>query len=452
MRKAAVYLRISSDPSGGQFGIGTQRKHTTALVEARGWHLVEEYADNDTSASKERGPGTAWARMLDDAKAGKFDVVVAVDMDRLLRRTQDLVTLIEAGVKIATTDGELDLSTADGEFRGSMLAAIARFEASRKRERQVRAYQQRREQGMLVNPRKVLGFTSDGLGLVEEEAEGIRRAYSDFLAGVTLGQIARDWNSRGFRTSMGSPFKTASVRYVLANPRNAGLILHHATGNVYPGNFPAIVSEDVWRATADKLRDPARVTHSGTQPKWLLSNLAWCGRCGNRTIIIGATDRGVAKYRCGSHLSRLAVPTDSYISEIIIARLSQPDAAELFAPDVEDIDRDALRDERVMVQARLDGLAGLYADGVLDGDSVRSTSAVLRQRLNAIDASLTEGTSSILEEVASADDVRAVWEGLDAVRRRAVMDALMDVTLLPVGRGRGGFGFNYGSIHVEWKG
>ncbi|GAA4515265.1 recombinase family protein [Brevibacterium yomogidense] len=451
MTKAATYLRISSDPTGQQFGIGTQRKHTTALVEARGWQLVEEYSDNDTSASKERGPGTAWARMLNDAKAGKFDVVVAVDMDRLLRRTQDLVTLIEAGVKIATADGELDLSTADGEFRGSMLAAIARFEASRKRERQMRAYQQRREQGMLVNPRKVLGYSADGSDLVEDEADAIRRAYTDFLAGVSLGQIARDWNAQGFATSRGNPFRVASVRYVLSSPRNAGMILHHESGNVYPGSFPAIVSEDTWRAAADKLRDPARISHSGTQPRWLLSGQAWCGRCGERKIKIGATDNGVRKYRCGSHLSRLAEPTDEYISELVIARLSEPDAVELFAPDGDDIDREALRDERVTVQARMDGLAGLYADGVLDGDSVRSTSAALRKRLNEIDSTLTEGPSSILEDVASADDVRAVWDGLDAVRRRAVMDALMEVTLLPVGRGRGGFGFDYRTIHVEWK-
>ena len=118
MRKAATYLRISSDPTGGQFGIGTHRKHTTALGEARGWQLVEEYADNDTSASKERGPGTAWARMLDDAKAGKFDVGVAVDMDRLLRRTQDLVTLIEAGVRAIVQPG--------GSVRDDEVIAAAR--------------------------------------------------------------------------------------------------------------------------------------------------------------------------------------------------------------------------------------------------------------------------------------------------------------------------------------
>jgi hypothetical protein len=42
---------------------------TTDLVEDRGWTLVETYADNDTSASKVRGPKTAWGQMIADAAA-----------------------------------------------------------------------------------------------------------------------------------------------------------------------------------------------------------------------------------------------------------------------------------------------------------------------------------------------------------------------------------------------
>ncbi|HEU0205776.1 MAG TPA: recombinase family protein, partial [Pseudolysinimonas sp.] len=75
MTTAAIYLRQSEDVSEG---ISRQRDRCTALVEARGWTLGLEYADNDTSASKSRGPGTAWARMMTAARAGRIDVVVAV--------------------------------------------------------------------------------------------------------------------------------------------------------------------------------------------------------------------------------------------------------------------------------------------------------------------------------------------------------------------------------------
>ena len=45
----------------------------------------EEYTDNSVSASKARGKGTAWAKMLAAAERNEFDVIVAVDLDRLLQ-------------------------------------------------------------------------------------------------------------------------------------------------------------------------------------------------------------------------------------------------------------------------------------------------------------------------------------------------------------------------------
>src|SRR5699024_2945866 len=117
MTRAAAYMRISHDKDGQEFGVGTQRKHILSVIEASGWELVEEYTDNSVSASKARGKRTAGARMLDAANQGDFDMIAAVDLDRQLRPTKDLVTLIEAGAKIVTVDGEPDLSSSEGELR-----------------------------------------------------------------------------------------------------------------------------------------------------------------------------------------------------------------------------------------------------------------------------------------------------------------------------------------------
>jgi hypothetical protein len=55
------------------------------------------------------------------------------------RQTKDLVALIEVGAKVITLDGEIDLSSRDGELRATMLAGFARFEIRHKAERMVRA-------------------------------------------------------------------------------------------------------------------------------------------------------------------------------------------------------------------------------------------------------------------------------------------------------------------------
>lgn len=141
-KRAALYLRQSKSDDEG---IERQTERTAALATARGWHVADTFVDNDVSASKTRGKDTAWGRML--AASDELDVVIGVDLDRVVRSTRDLNTLIDHGLALVTLDGEIDLTTADGEFRASMLASIARFEVRRKGERQTRANSQRAAKG-----------------------------------------------------------------------------------------------------------------------------------------------------------------------------------------------------------------------------------------------------------------------------------------------------------------
>lgn len=436
--RAAAYIRISRDHTGEQFGVGTQRDRINALIKARGWTLADEYVDNSVSASKARGKGTAWARMLAAAERNEFDMIVAVDLDRLLRQQADLLTLIDTGAKVVTVDGEIDLSTADGEFRATMITGIARFEVRGKAERTVRANQQRREHGIPITSSRVLGFTQDGMNLVEDEAEAVREAFDAFHAGVSAGQIGRDLNAAGYRTSKGKEFGFESVRYLLTNARYAGLIRHHDTGKVYPGNFPAIVSEDSWRAAVARFNDPSRKHPVGNTPRWLLSGIAVCGKCGEQSIQCTGSKYGPV-YRCKKrHLSRRAEPVEELVNAVMVARLSRPDAATLFAPD-DDIDVDQLRRDRAVTQSKLDGLTRLFTDGVLTESSVRKQSAELQKTLNDIDTRLQASNDSIISDIASADDVEDAWASLDLERKRLVLDALMTVTILPTAGGRGGF-------------
>jgi site-specific DNA recombinase len=65
----------------------------------------------------------------------------------------------------------------------------------------------------------------------------------------------------------------------------------------------------------------------------------------------------------------------------------------------------------------------------------------------------TAVAGSPLAGFAGSDDVAAAWDAASVSRRKAVIDVLMTVTLLPAPRGRrpGGHYFDPGSINVEWK-
>lgn len=449
-RFVAAYLRASQDQDGEQFSVETQRRRIAAEARHRGWTVVREFVDNSVSASKARGEGTAWHDMLGSLGTGEFEVIVAVDLDRLLRQTKDLVTLIEAGAKVLTLDGEIDLSTPDGELRATMLAAFARFEVRHKAERRKRANARRRKDGLPTKVAlKILGFTRDGLEVIEDEAKAVRGVFLDFLAGVSLNQLAKDMTAAGWRTSKGRNFNAHSIRTMLRNPRYTGKILFHATGELFPGNFPAIVDPDTFRAVQAKLDDPTRRKSKGNEPTQLLSSIAYCGKCKQRSIKVGRADW--VFYRCNSgHVSRSLRAVDAMVEAAVVARLSADDAIDIFTHVTDPgIDRDALRAERLTKQSRLSGLSALYSEGVLDADGVREQSALLRQRINEIDGLLKAPDPSLVQELVESNNVEAAWQNLDLVRQRLVVQELMTVTIMPTTKR--GKGFDPDSVLIEPK-
>src|SRR5699024_11362210 len=108
-------------------------------------------------------------------------------------------------------------------------------------------------------------------------------------------------NKDGHLTARGTGFSTDAVRYLLANPRNAGFIKHYASGELYPVQegevFRPIVSEETWRAAVAKLEDNVRRSaRQGNQPRYLLSGIGLCGKCG-ATLVSGKNSRKQPTYR-----------------------------------------------------------------------------------------------------------------------------------------------------------
>jgi len=455
-QRAALYFRQSLDV---QEGIDRQRFRCRSLAQARGWEVTGEYIDNDTSASKSRGQTTAWARLVADAKANKFDVVIAVDLDRLLRTIRDLVTLTDTGAKVLTVDGEIDLTTADGEFRATMLAGIARFEARRKGERQKRATEQAASLGRRTGGRRPFGYEQDGVTLRPLEAEAVRSSYSDFLSGMPLAAIARKWNAQGLVTGQKryspahkgepSPWQAYSVRMVLTNPRYAGKRAHLGE-IVAEAEWPAIVDDSTWQAVNAALRNPSRLS-APKRGKYLLSGLAVCGVCGSNVHAGGNARKGVPAYRCSGstgHFARRSGPVDSFVQAVMVARLSQPDAKTLLTT-VKSPNVDALQLEAVGLRERLDTLAIDYADGVITSSQLRAATERLRSRLRAIEDKLADaGRVDVLGPLINATHANEAWEALEISARRSVISILAKIVLHPVGRGTRNF--DPDTVGIEW--
>ncbi len=470
LMRVAVYLRQSQDRSGEQLGVDRQREDVHRLIRARGWTVHHEYVDNDVSATSAK-PRPAFVELMRAVDAGEVDVIAARHVDRLLRRLSELEDVLKRcephKVAVVTASDGVDTSTDGGRLVVRILASVGQGEMERKSARQRSAAAQAAQQGRWVGGRRAFGYERDGVTIRHNEANLIRQGYREVLNGASMADIARTWNAAGANTPQGrrdgasKSWDHANARDVLTNPRYAGLRRYRATveraairqdptlGITGKAVWPAVVSEDMWRASVAILCDPSR-WHPVKGGRKLLTGIAVCGVCG-LTVHGGAGSHGNRSYRCrsGAHVVRKSDPVDDYVEAVAVARLSAPDALKEFAPRVH---RDVapLIDELNAARLCLDSVAAEFADGILTASQLRTLTQILKRRVAEFEAQISEaGRKDLVAPLVRSGDIRKQWSGLKTPSKRAVLDTLMTVRIHPVGKGRRRF--NPDTVEITWK-
>ena len=454
--KACIYTRQSLDREGLGLAVERQLAQSEKLCEMRDWIVTARESDNDISGySGKHRPG--YERVIAMIKSREVDVVVVYAVDRLTRRLSDLSALIdlcqETGAKIATVSGDLDLSTDTGRMVARILGSVAQGEVERKATRQRDSNQQAAEMGRARKgtPRP-FGWQPDRIALDEAEAAAVRDACGMLLAGGTVSGVIRDWDARGVYPHQRPPnhpfgpvrftgWSRTSVRLILLNPRNAGIVVYNGA-ELGRGEWQPIVREETFRAVHDVLAANS-AGRRPPSPRTMLSMLARC-QCGNFVAGTWSGDGKRPAYRChqptrggrpGPHVFARRDVIDEWVSALAVERLSRPDAIDLIEAPA-GTDTAALRDEAAALRERLGRLGSLFAAGAISERDLTGGRAAGEGRLAEIAAELAEaGRESVLAPLIAADDVAAAWEALDMSLKRAAVTALMTVTIIPPGKG-----------------
>lgn len=381
--RAFTYARQSRDLTEG---IDRQQERTRRLAEQRGYEVVAEFTDNDTSATKARGKG-AWPRMLDQLRDGGADVVIAVDMDRLVRSLGDLIKLTETGAAVLTVDGELDLTTADGEFRASMMATLARFEVKRKSERQLRANEHRVSLGRPNPQRRRFGYETDTRTPREPEAAVVRTVYEKVAAGQSLRSIAKELNAEGHVTAAGKEWQPVRLREMVLRPYDSGFTYKGET--IASDQVTPLVSVELAETARAVLADPTRKTSPGNTVKHMLSGLVYCGveDCGAIMVYMQT-------YRCKDHPSHPSIIKKNL--EPLVAR-EVARAVVTYTGEVRDAGRGdvrALVDAHKRLEEQTSAVLADRAEGLVTAAVARTQLIALQEKREAVESQLEAVRSS----------------------------------------------------------
>lgn len=461
VKRAVIYVRISRDKRRGSLdeglGVREQEQQCRELALRLGYLVIKVFCDNDVSAYSGK-PRPEYLKMLEVLRSGGADVVLVWHTDRLHRSNaelEDYINVVEPR-EITTetvTAGMIDLNTPIGRMVARQLCTIARYESEHRAERVHMARERQARQGKFGGGRRPYGFEADGITVITNEAIVIIRMADAVMAGVPLRSIARDLRKLEIPTATGTQWTPEGVRDVLLRPRNAGFMVHRETTRkrkVYTdadivGKAPwaPILDEEVWRSVVARLTDPDRRTNfaPGPAPRWLGSGIYRC-TCG---AVMRANKSGIHAsrpiYRCQQtgtgHVSVPVAAMDDLVRRVVIEKLSRPDAVDLVAAPAKGHDVPALRAELATCRARLEEIAADYEDDKITRSQFLTRTDKRRAKMAEIESQLADATEvSPLAPLIGAGDVAAAWDALTMGQQRAVIQALVTITVQPAGRGR----------------
>ena len=271
-RRAVFYGRVSTEHEAQLSALENQMQwYDDQLRYHPNWILVDRYIDEGiTGTQAKKRP--AFLQMLEDARAGKFDLIVTREVCRFARNTVDtLVTTRELkniGVEVYFVEDNIWTMDGDGELRLTIMATLAQ-EESRKVSERVRAGQQvSREKGTLYGSGNILGYDRVGNTYVinEDQAETVRMIFDMYLhEGIGTGKIAQRLTEMGRLNASGlNKWSHGVISRILNNQTYMGVIAYGKSySNNYleqkrinnrdkttyicvEGNFPAIISQEDW--------------------------------------------------------------------------------------------------------------------------------------------------------------------------------------------------------------
>lgn len=226
-----------------------------------------------------------------------------------------------------------------------------------------------------------------------------------------------------------------------------------------PESTERVISEDEREELKALLTDPERRTApAGRTPKYLLSGIARCGRCGGVMVRAvgrmtvqanGNTKRQPPSYVCSEchRVRRKQADVDALVEGIVVGRLAMPDAVGLFPQGDPAALHEALQAVRT-VDSRLANAADLYASGAIDGAQLSRISEGLRAARIQAQAEVTAALPSAVPPELLGGLAAEVWPTLPMDTKRPILDTLVSVTIMPSGSGKS---FNPDSVVVAWR-
>ena len=337
MKRAAIYIRVSTELQASNYSSAEQERECQEYAEGKGYKVIAVYADvakyisrgKTVEPSGTRADRPRFKQMLADARAEKFDVIIAWREDRLYRGLYP-AALVNEVLEETDVDIELVREQFDKKMMG-IKASLGKMERDAIAERVQMGMGARLRSGKTQFATPIYGYDysveAGALTINKVEAEIVRHIWRWFADGIGQNMIRRRL------IEMGAPQKDT----VMANRRRKYAwsigsiynILHqecYGTGiwrqkwgkdattkrpKYYEFQVPTIVDGELYGAVRERSAKWKEYPAGNWKHAALLGGLVFCESCGARMGAVSTVTRGnrFSYYKC--YLWQRRTPTEN---------------------------------------------------------------------------------------------------------------------------------------------
>lgn len=338
-RKMVFYGRVSTEHEAQLSALQNQMQwYDDQLHYHSNWTLVDKYIDEGITGTQAR-KRPAFLKMIEDAKKGKFDLIVTREVCRFARNTVDTLVYTRElknkyGIEVYFVEDNIWTMDGDGELRLTIMATLAQ-EESRKTSERVKAGQKiSRDNGVLYGNGNILGYDRVGSTYVinEEQAETVKIIYDLYLDGLGEKKIMNELIKQHRKDANGNvKWSVSKINRILKRTTYKGVM---AYGQSYSNNYleqkrvnnldsetyiykemdiPTIIPPDIWdkvqeirksktNVAADKSRGIGKIK---SKDIWLSKLKCKCGSSyrKNKWRTNKKTGEEVFGYQCYNQLN-----------------------------------------------------------------------------------------------------------------------------------------------------
>ena len=416
-QRIAIYVRVSTDMQGDE-SIENQIERCKQYLQFKGFNSDTAEVISDIASGADDGR-KGLSQLMEKINNKEINVLIVTELSRLSRKIKTLINIIEAvksnDIVIIAVIQNIDTATPMGKAMILMTGLFAELERDNLKQRVKNTMDTKARNGNHTGGVAPYGYDVINKELIPnpEKSKIVKKLFNDFILGVSLSDLARNYGIRltTVRRILASLTYIGTKVYGTRIVNNDGKVVYADPENIkyIPNAHPPIVDEETFYTVQKMLNESVDKWHlriKNKQKEYLLYGLL---KCYNGHSMYGAESPSHYRYyKCGLHgekvdhkfcpkknISATEIEKD-VINDILNFDISKVDIEK--GKKLKEAELKRYSDNLRIEQEKVKKITDLYVNDQLEKDDYLERKAVIDKKIKLLESKIIILTKNITED------------------------------------------------------